>query len=85
MAMQFYGHSLETCQMRNTPIGEGYTFFTLTTSQGFVVNFTPDDQMAVKSQQQEYATHHNIAEIENRIHNNQLLQQEQQAQERTYQ
>ena len=40
--------------MKNKPIREGYKFFALTTTEGFLVNFTPDERSAAKSGRQEY-------------------------------
>eukprot|EP00957_Ditylum_brightwellii_P198652 15140694-Ditylum_brightwellii.AAC.1 len=53
MIIRFSGRSSETHQIKNKPIGEGFKFFTLTTLQGFVANFTPDGRTASKSDRQE--------------------------------
>eukprot|EP00957_Ditylum_brightwellii_P016009 1206295-Ditylum_brightwellii.AAC.1 len=37
---------METHRMKNKPIGEGYKFFALTTTNGFIANFTPDGRRA---------------------------------------
>eukprot|EP00957_Ditylum_brightwellii_P175453 13357293-Ditylum_brightwellii.AAC.1 len=54
MMIQFSGRSNETHLIKNKPIQEGYKFFALTTTEGFLVNFTPDGRLAAKSGRQEY-------------------------------
>ena len=51
MMIRFEGRSKETHRIKNKPIGEGYKFFVLATSSGFVVNFTPDGRTAAKNNQ----------------------------------
>ena len=55
MMIRFVGRSAETHRMKNKPIGEGYKFFTLTTTNWFVANFTPDGRTAAKTGRQECA------------------------------
>eukprot|EP00957_Ditylum_brightwellii_P172296 13116370-Ditylum_brightwellii.AAC.1 len=38
--------------MKNKPIGEGYEFFALTTTNGFIGNLTPGEKIASKTVQQ---------------------------------
>eukprot|EP00957_Ditylum_brightwellii_P154626 11768405-Ditylum_brightwellii.AAC.1 len=54
MMIQFSGRSNETHRMKNKPIWEGYKFFALTPTEGFLINFTPDRRSAAKSGRQEY-------------------------------
>ena len=61
------GRFLETHRIKNKPIKEGYKFFVLSTTKGFVVNFTPDGQMAGKNKEQEYSTRTNTGKIESMI------------------
>ena len=44
---------METHRMKNKPIGEGYKFFALTTTNGFIAKFTPDGRTASKMGHQE--------------------------------
>eukprot|EP00957_Ditylum_brightwellii_P199213 15186483-Ditylum_brightwellii.AAC.1 len=48
------GRSNETHCIKNRPIQDDYKFFALTTTEGFLVNFTPDERSAAKSGRQEY-------------------------------
>eukprot|EP00957_Ditylum_brightwellii_P052903 4011175-Ditylum_brightwellii.AAC.1 len=54
MMIQFSGRSNETHRIKNKHIREGYKFFALTTTDGFLVNLTPDGRSAAKSGRQEY-------------------------------
>eukprot|EP00957_Ditylum_brightwellii_P055918 4237279-Ditylum_brightwellii.AAC.1 len=54
MMIQFSGRSIETHCMKNKIIWEGYKFFAQTTTEGFLVNFTPDKRSAAKSGRQDY-------------------------------
>eukprot|EP00957_Ditylum_brightwellii_P027895 2107602-Ditylum_brightwellii.AAC.1 len=63
----YCGGSLETHQMKNKPIGEGYKSFTLATVNGYVLHFTPDGCTAAKSQQQEYTTCSDMGKTESVI------------------
>ena len=56
MMIQFMGRSKETHRIKNKPIGEGFKWFILATSGGFMVNFTPDGRHAAKSDAQEYGS-----------------------------
>eukprot|EP00957_Ditylum_brightwellii_P000678 53432-Ditylum_brightwellii.AAC.1 len=49
MMIRFSGRSSKTHRIKNKPIGEGFKFFALTTSQGFVANYTSDGRTAFKS------------------------------------
>eukprot|EP00957_Ditylum_brightwellii_P097742 7443421-Ditylum_brightwellii.AAC.1 len=40
---------METYHMKNTPIGEGYKFFALTTTNGIIANFNPNGRTASKT------------------------------------
>jgi hypothetical protein len=55
MMIRFLGQSLESHRMKNKPISEGFKFFVLTNTLGYVVNFTPDGRTAAKTGRQEYA------------------------------
>ena len=55
MMIRFMGRSSETHRMKNKPIKEGFKFFTLCTSQGFCVHFTPHGRTAANQGRQEYA------------------------------
>ena len=48
MLIRFLGKSMETHRLKNKPIAEGYKFFVLATSNGFVLNVTPDGRTAAK-------------------------------------
>ena len=67
MMIRFCGRSNETHRIRNKPIREGYKFFALTTSDGFVTNFTPDGRSAAKTNRQEYETEDGEGKIESMI------------------
>eukprot|EP00957_Ditylum_brightwellii_P171696 13071207-Ditylum_brightwellii.AAC.1 len=67
MMMPFQGQSSETHCMKNKPISEGYKFFTLTTTNGFVVNFTPDGRTTAKTGKQEYSGHSTGGKIESMV------------------
>ena len=67
MMIRFQGRSLETHRLRNKPINEGYKFFVLATTNGFVVNFTPDGRTAEKKAQQEYELNKSIGKKESMI------------------
>ena len=54
MMIRFMGRSNQTHRIKNKPISEGYKFFVLATSNGFIVNFTPDGRSAAKNDGQEY-------------------------------
>eukprot|EP00957_Ditylum_brightwellii_P199666 15220957-Ditylum_brightwellii.AAC.1 len=54
MMIHFQGRSVETNHMKNKPIGGGFKFFTLTTTNECVANFTPDGRTAAKTGHQEY-------------------------------
>ena len=54
MIILFMGKSLETYRLKNKPIKEGYKFFVLASSFGYILNFTPDGRTAAKNQTQEY-------------------------------
>ena len=56
MIVRFRGRSNETHRIKNKPIGEGYKFFTLSTTDGFIVNFTLDGRVAAKKNELEYST-----------------------------
>ena len=45
----------------------GIQVFTLATTDGYVINFTPDGRTAAKSQQQEYETCSSMGKIESMI------------------
>eukprot|EP00957_Ditylum_brightwellii_P022115 1668463-Ditylum_brightwellii.AAC.1 len=62
--IRFSGRSLETHQIKNKPIEEGYNFVALTTSQGFVANFTLNRRTASKSGRQESSVNSSDGEIE---------------------
>ena len=42
MMIRFMGRSHQTHCIKNKPIREGFKFFVLATTNGYVVNFTPD-------------------------------------------
>ncbi len=67
MMIRFSGRSKETHRIKNKPIGEGFKFFVLTTSHGFVVNFTPDGRSAAKNNEQEYQDDKALGKIDNMI------------------
>eukprot|EP00957_Ditylum_brightwellii_P137241 10463682-Ditylum_brightwellii.AAC.1 len=69
MMVRFSGRSMKTHYIKDKPIGEGCNLFTLSTTAGYIVNFTPDDRTAAKSQQQEYKTMNSVEKIENMILN----------------
>ena len=48
MMVRFSGKSMETHRIKNKPISEGYKFFVLALTNGFVVTFTPDGRTAAK-------------------------------------
>ena len=50
--------------MKNKPIREGYKFFALITTEGFLVNFTPDGRSVAKSGRQEYEVNKTQGKIE---------------------
>ncbi len=54
MIIRFSGRSLETHRIKNKPISEGYKFYILCTTTGYIVNFTPDGRVAAKHNKQEY-------------------------------
>eukprot|EP00957_Ditylum_brightwellii_P183391 13969442-Ditylum_brightwellii.AAC.1 len=54
MMIRFSGRLNETHCMKNKPIREEYKFFTLTTTDGVLVNLTPDRISTTKSGRQEY-------------------------------
>eukprot|EP00957_Ditylum_brightwellii_P195745 14913581-Ditylum_brightwellii.AAC.1 len=64
MMIRFSGRSSKTHQIKNKPIGEGHKLFALTTSQGFVANFTPDGRKASKSGRQESSVNSSDGKIE---------------------
>ena len=64
MMIRYCSRSLETHRIKNKPIGEGYKFFALTTSDGFVANFTPDGRSASKTNRQEYEIEDGEGKIE---------------------
>eukprot|EP00957_Ditylum_brightwellii_P069769 5297970-Ditylum_brightwellii.AAC.1 len=64
MLIRFSARSSDTHQIKNKPIGEGYTFFALTTSQGFVANLTPNGRTASKSGRQESSVKRSDRKIE---------------------
>ena len=64
MMIRFMGRSIETQQMKNKPIAEGFKFFVLATSSGFIVNFTPDGRTAAKTNNLEYEEDKKIGKIE---------------------
>ena len=59
MLIRFMGRSNETHRIKNKPIGEGYKFFVLATTSGYIVNFTLDGCQAAKHDQLEYNTTNN--------------------------
>eukprot|EP00957_Ditylum_brightwellii_P140496 10704061-Ditylum_brightwellii.AAC.1 len=63
MMIHFSGRSSEIHHIKNKPIKESYKFFALTTSQGFVANFTPDGKSASKSGRQEYSVNKETGKI----------------------
>ena len=65
--IQFCGQSAETHQIKNKPIGEGYTCFSLTTYDGFVVNFTPNGRSDSKTNRQKYESNKGLGKIESLI------------------
>ena len=65
--IRFMGRSSQTHRIKNKPISEGYKFFVLATSNGFVVNFTPDGRSAGKKDGQEYEKDKNTGKIESMI------------------
>ena len=67
MMVRFMGRSLQTHQIKNKPIGEGYKLFVLTIYRGFVVNFTPDGRTAAKEGNQEYDTKNGEGKIASMI------------------
>ena len=66
MMIRFMGRSLQTHRIKNKPIKEGYKFFVLSTTKGFIVNFTPDGRTAEKKKEQEY-TAGSLGKIESMI------------------
>ena len=64
MMVRFSGRSVETHRIKNKPIGEGFKFFVLSTSEGYVVNFTPDGRRAAKTNQLEYNEDKTLGKIE---------------------
>eukprot|EP00957_Ditylum_brightwellii_P146176 11130132-Ditylum_brightwellii.AAC.1 len=54
MMIRFSSRSNETHHMKNKYIQEGYKFFALITTEGFLVNFNPNGRSATKSGRQEY-------------------------------
>eukprot|EP00957_Ditylum_brightwellii_P021033 1585100-Ditylum_brightwellii.AAC.1 len=58
------GRSNETHHTKSKPIWEDYKFFALTTTEGFLVNFTPDGSSAAKSGRQEYEVDKTQGKIE---------------------
>ena len=64
MMIRFMGRSAETHRMKNKPISEGFKFFVLATSNGFIVNFTPDGRSAAKNNTLEYAEDKSVGKIE---------------------
>ena len=67
MMIRFMGRSKETHRIKNKPIGEGFKFFVLATSDGFVVNFTPDGRSAAKNNELEYEEDKSLGKIESMI------------------
>ena len=67
MMIRFKGRSNETHRIKNKPIKEGYKFFVLCTSLGYVLNFTPDGRTANKTKQQEYLAEASVGKIESMI------------------
>ena len=67
MMIRFSGRSLQTHRVKNKPIGEGYKFFVLATSSGFIVNFTPDGQTAKNKQEQEYEDDKSMGKVQTMI------------------
>ena len=65
--IRFMGRSKETHRMKNKPIGEGYKFFVLATSNGFIVNFTPDGRSAGKQDGHEYDQDKKAGKIESMV------------------
>ena len=51
MMIRFMGRSRETHRMKNNPIKEGFKFFVLAITTGFVLNFIPDGRTAAKSKE----------------------------------
>ena len=51
MMIRFMGRSRETHRMKNKPIKEGFKFFVLAITTGFVLNFSPDGRTAAKSKE----------------------------------
>eukprot|EP00957_Ditylum_brightwellii_P143020 10897808-Ditylum_brightwellii.AAC.1 len=62
--IHFQGQSSETHCMKNKPISDGYKFFTLTTTNRFVVNFNPDGRTAAKTGNQKYSVNSTGGKIE---------------------
>ena len=58
------GKTLETQRLKNKPIAEGYKFLVLATSDGFVLNVTPDDRTAAKKGQIEYSNRKSVGKTE---------------------
>eukprot|EP00957_Ditylum_brightwellii_P194897 14847620-Ditylum_brightwellii.AAC.1 len=67
MMIRFSGRFSKTHQIKNNPIGEGYKFFALTNSQGFVANFTPDGRTSSKSGRQESSVNTSDGKFEQMI------------------
>ena len=64
MMIRFMGRSNETHRVKNKPIGEGFKFFVLPTSDGFVVNFTSDGRSTAKNNELEYEENKSLGKIE---------------------
>ena len=88
MIIRFMGRSLEIHRLKNKPISEGYNFFVLATSEGFIVNFTPDGRTAAKTGELEYDTDKGMGKIESMImyvlRKIEILKQKQQKRIQTY-
>ncbi len=67
MIVCFWGQSNGTHRIKNKPIGEGYKFFTLSTTNGFIVNFTLDGRVAAKKNELEYSTDRSVGKIESML------------------
>eukprot|EP00957_Ditylum_brightwellii_P035533 2693917-Ditylum_brightwellii.AAC.1 len=65
--IRFSGRSNETHHMKNKPIQEGYKFFALTKTEGFLFNFTPDRRSAAKSGRQKYEVNKTQGKIESMV------------------
>ena len=67
MIIRCLARSIETYQIKNKPIDQGYKLFALTTSKGYCINFTPDGRMAEKNGEQEFKKGNSMGKIESMV------------------